>query len=155
MYKTNSEADTFAFGKALGECLRAGDTVLLYGDLGSGKSVLARGCARGQGVTESMASPTFTLMQPYRGDRNTVYHYDLYRLTGADELFYSGLEEHIGTDGIALIEWPQQGDVCPDVRVEIDFVRGEAPEERLIELALIGFDGREEEIAAALSRWSM
>jgi len=154
MYRTTSEADTFAFGRALGACLEVGDTVLLYGDLGSGKSVLARGCARGQGVMESMASPTFTLMQPYRGTKNTVYHYDLYRLSGADELFYSGLEEHIGTDGIALIEWPQQGDVCPEVRAEIDFVRGEGPDERLIELQLIGFGGREQAIYEALSPWS-
>lgn len=153
MYKTKSAEDTFRLGCALGRFLTAGDTVLLYGELGSGKSVLARGCAKALGVDESMASPTFTLMQPYKGTDYTVYHFDLYRLSGADELFYSGLEENIGGDGVALIEWPQQGDVCPDTRIEIDFLRGEESDERLIDVAVIGCGDREKRILDALSPW--
>ena len=151
MYRTRNEEDTFALGRALGGALRAGDTVLLYGELGTGKSVLARGCASALGVNEAMASPTFTLMQPYRGTAGSVYHYDLYRLSGADELYYSGLEEHIGTDGVALIEWPQQADVCPEKPVEIDFERGQTPDERRIEIAVIGMDDRKDVIERAMS----
>lgn len=143
---TRSESETFALGRALGSLLQKGDTVLLYGDLGCGKSVLARGCASALGVTESMASPTFTLMQPYAGNDFPVYHYDLYRLSGADELFYSGLEEHIGSDGVALIEWPQQGDVCPPRRVEIDMERMEEENARRVTVTLCGM----EESAGAL-----
>ena len=153
MYITENSEETFRLGMALGQFLRPGDTVLLYGELGTGKSVLARGCARALGVTESMASPTFTLMQPYNGTHTPVYHFDLYRLSGADELFYSGLEEHIGADGVALIEWPQQGDVCPEVRVEIDIERGGEDDSRCIDIAIIGMDERRDKILAALSDW--
>ena len=69
MFITHGGEDTFAFGRALGAYLKKGDTVLLYGDLGAGKSVLARGIACALGVNEEMASPTFTLMQPYAGKR--------------------------------------------------------------------------------------
>ena len=146
MYITHCSEETARFGALLGKHLGPGDTVLLYGDLGSGKSVLARGCAGALGVDGPMASPTFTLMQPYTGKTCPVYHFDLYRLSDADELYYAGLDEHIGGDGVALIEWPQQADVCPGKRVEIDFERGIDPETRLIEMNLIGMDGREEEI---------
>lgn len=149
-YITRSSAETASFGFLLGKHLLPGDTVLLYGDLGSGKSVLARGCAKALGVEGSMASPTFTLMQPYRGTDFPVYHFDLYRLSDADELYFAGLDEHIGGDGVALIEWPQQADVCPGKRIEIDFERGIDPETRQIEMNLIGMDGREEEIFASV-----
>lgn len=153
MYITRESADTFEFGKALGACLKAGDTVLLYGDLGAGKSVLARGIASALGVHEEMASPTFTLMQPYRGDREKVYHFDLYRLSGEDELYAAGLTDHIGGDGVALIEWPQQADVCPPVRVEIDLMRAEEFDVREIDLNFFGMQDRENAIRRAVWKW--
>ena len=153
MYKTTGSNDTFAFGCALGSALLPGDTVLLYGDLGTGKSVLARGAARALGVTEEMASPTFTLMQPYKGESTNVYHFDLYRLSDADELFASGLEDHIASDGVALVEWPQQADLSPDVRVEIDLMRTESSDEREIDVGIFGFGAREAQIREALKKW--
>lgn len=153
MYVTHSSGETARFGFLLGKHLLPGDTVLLYGDLGSGKSVLARGCAGALGVEGSMASPTFTLMQPYKGSFCPVYHFDLYRLSDADELYYAGLDEHIGGDGVALIEWPQQADVSPGKRIEIDFERGKDPDSRLIELTMIGMDERADEILASLGEF--
>ena len=82
--KTRSEDDTFALGRALGAFLRPGDSLLLSGDLGTGKSVLARGAARALGVEGPMPSPSFTIMFPYEGCV-PVYHFDLYRLSGPDE----------------------------------------------------------------------
>ena len=82
--KTRSQDDTFALGRALGAFLRPGDSLLLSGDLGTGKSVLARGAARSLGVEGPMPSPSFTIMFPYEG-RVPVYHFDLYRLSGPDE----------------------------------------------------------------------
>lgn len=148
---SQSAEDTAAIAAILGKKLVSGDTVLLYGDLGAGKSVFARGCAGGLGVHQTMASPSFTLMQPYRGDREEVYHFDLYRLSSPDELYFSGLEEHIGGEGVALIEWPQMGDVEPDRRVSVVISRGRNEQERVIDLMLHGMEDRAEAIYRALS----
>lgn len=155
MYKTRNSADTLAFAGAIGACLKAGDTVLLYGDLGTGKSVFARGCARSLGVKDEMASPTFTLMQPYKGKDVNVYHFDLYRISDEDEFFASGLQDHIGTDGVSLIEWPQQADVCPERRIEIDIERDEDFDARNIDITIFGMDDSEDEILSAVSRWEI
>lgn len=154
MYFTRNSEETALFAASLGQHLLPGDTVLLYGDLGAGKSVFARGCARALGVKDEMASPTFTLMQPYKGKNGVnVYHFDLYRISDEDEFFASGLQDHIGTDGVSLIEWPQQADVCPESRIEIDIVRAEDFDGREIEINIFGMDGREDEILASLRRW--
>ena len=156
MYFTRNSDETFLFASALGQHLLPGDTVLLYGDLGAGKSVFARGCARALGVRDEMASPTFTLMQPYKGKDNiNVYHFDLYRIQDEDEFFASGLQDHIGTDGVSLIEWPQQADVCPPVRVEIDILRGKEFDEREIEIALFGMDDRTDEVYESIRKWEI
>jgi len=154
MYVTRNSEDTFLFASAIGAHLLPGDTVLLYGDLGAGKSVFARGCARVLGVFDEMASPTFTLMQPYKGKTGAnVYHFDLYRISDEDEFFASGLQDHIGTDGVSLIEWPQQADVCPEKRIEIDIVRAEDFDGREIEINMFGMDDREEIILSSVRRW--
>lgn len=148
MYRTRSEEDTKNFGAALGAHLRPGDSLLISGDLGAGKSVLARGAARALGVAGSMPSPTFTLMQPY----GSVCHFDLYRLEDEDEFYQAGLDEFTGGSWIALIEWPFEGmDVVP--RVEASIGRGEAEDERVIRLTYTGMDGRGESIANALRSW--
>ena len=108
-YLTHSEADTLRFAGRLAELLRPGDAVLLHGDLGAGKSVFARGVARALGVTGAMPSPTFTLLIPYEG-RQKLYHFDLYRLNDPEEFYAAGLDEFIGGDGIAMIEWPEMAE---------------------------------------------
>ena len=133
IYLTNSETDTFGFGCALGACLKTGDCVLLTGDLGAGKSVLARGIAHAHGVTGAMPSPTFVLMIPYEGDVK-IYHFDLYRLSDPDEFYQAGLEEFIGGDGIALIEWTQMADLHPAGAVYVEIRRGAGDDERVIEV---------------------
>ena len=148
-YISKSENETHEIAFTLGRHLVSGDCVLLYGELGAGKSVFARGCARALGVKDVMASPSFTLMQPYSGDIFPVRHFDLYRLSGEDELYYSGLEEQIGAEGVSLIEWPQQADVCPPVRVEVDIEKGEN-DVRIIDIVPVNMENREQEIFAAL-----
>jgi tRNA threonylcarbamoyladenosine biosynthesis protein TsaE len=104
---SESPADTAAIGYKLGRLLESGDIVCLRGELGAGKTVLARGIAAGMGADASrVASPTFTLAREYSG-RRPIYHLDLYRLSGPDDVEDAGLTEYIGGDGVALIEWPQ------------------------------------------------
>ena len=150
MYRTISEEDTKRFGAALGELLRPGDSLLISGDLGAGKSVLARGAARALGVNGPMPSPTFTLMQPY----GNLCHFDLYRLEDEDEFYAAGLDEFTGGSWIALIEWPFEGmDIAP--RVEASLGRGAAEDERLIRLTCVGMGERTGSIADALRAWEV
>ena len=103
-----NERQTQRLGFALGACLRAGDVVLLMGEMGAGKSVLTRAAARGMGITGPVPSPTFTILNIHEGSALRLYHFDLYRLEGEDALYEMGLEEYIpAQDGASLIEWPQ------------------------------------------------
>jgi tRNA threonylcarbamoyladenosine biosynthesis protein TsaE len=105
---TRSEDETRALGQTLARSLAAGDVVLLTGDLGMGKTVFARGIAQGLGVPEDdVRSPSFTLVNRYQG-RLTLYHVDLYRIDRPDDLDELGLDEFLGVDGIAVVEWAER-----------------------------------------------
>ena len=150
-FKTRSEADTMALGAALAPMLEKGDTVLLTGDLGAGKSVLARGIARGMGVTGPMPSPTFTLLLPYEGDGGRrLYHFDLYRLADPEEYYAAGLDEFVGGDGVALVEWPQMAELEAAPALEIFLERTPSDEVRRIEIQNDGVQGFD---ASALADW--
>lgn len=119
MTVTNSAAETRALGERLAGRLKAGDVILLEGELGAGKSELARGIAKGLGVQETVTSPSFTILNVYESGRIPLYHFDWYRLEDAGELYELGMDEYIGGDGIALVEWPGR---CPDAVPE-DYLR--------------------------------
>ncbi len=107
---THSEEDTTAVGRELAVTLSAGDVLLLYGDLGAGKTAFVRGLAEGLGVSrEEVSSPTFTLIQEYRGGRLTLFHVDLYRIEDPREFDELGLDE-IAVDGVLAIEWAEKLD---------------------------------------------
>jgi tRNA threonylcarbamoyladenosine biosynthesis protein TsaE len=118
---TASESQTAAVGRDLAGTLRAGDVVLLYGDLGAGKTAFVKGLAEGLGVArEEVSSPTFTLVQEYRGGRLTLYHVDLYRLDDPREIDDLGLDE-IAANGVLAIEWAEKLDATlkPSRYVEV------------------------------------
>jgi tRNA threonylcarbamoyladenosine biosynthesis protein TsaE len=122
VFDTASEADTSAVGESLGKTLQRGDVVLLYGDLGAGKTAFVRGLARGVGADpEDVSSPTFTLVQEYAGPRVTLFHVDLYRLEPA-EIDDLGLEDLVSGEGVVAIEWaerwPRRPDAATEVRIE-------------------------------------
>ena len=108
---THSVQETRDAGAKLAERLHPGDVVVLEGDLGAGKSELTRGIARGLGVRETVTSPSFTILNVYESGRCPLYHFDWYRLESADELYEMGLDEYLGGDGIAVVEWPGR---CPE-----------------------------------------
>ena len=140
------------FAACLAPMLRAGDTVLLSGDLGAGKSVLSRGIARGMGVKGAMPSPTFTLMIPYQGETGKFYHFDLYRLSDPDEYYAAGLDEFIGGDGVAAVEWPEMADVEVDRALVVTLSRGKGEDERLIDIVNRGVEHYAPE---ALAEWRL
>ena len=124
---THSEAETSAVGRDLAQSLSAGSVVLLSGDLGVGKTAFVRGLAEGFGVDpDQVSSPTFTLIQEYRGGRLPLHHVDLYRLKSieVDDL---GLDELTLEGGVTAIEWPDRlpRDFPGAVRVRIDHGEGD------------------------------
>jgi len=105
---THSEGETAAAGRDLASHLSAGSIVLLFGDLGAGKTAFVRGLAEGLGVlADDVSSPTFTIMQEYRGGRLPLYHVDLYRLNDPREIDELGLGE-LTENGILAIEWAER-----------------------------------------------
>ncbi|MCX7878094.1 MAG: tRNA (adenosine(37)-N6)-threonylcarbamoyltransferase complex ATPase subunit type 1 TsaE [Ignavibacteria bacterium] len=105
---TSSKDETVEFGKEIASNLKSGSVIALYGNLGSGKTTLVKGICEGLGVKENVNSPTFTLINEYKGRELDVYHVDLYRLKSTSELQETGLTDFMGSyNTITLIEWPE------------------------------------------------
>ena len=106
---TDSHEKTLILGDQLGKCLKPGDIVLLFGDLGAGKTTLTQGICQGLGLNkgEYIRSPTFTLINLYQG-RIPINHIDLYRLDSFAEIEALGLEEYLFSDGVSIIEWAEK-----------------------------------------------
>ncbi len=120
---SRSEEDTIAHAQNFAPDLSAGDVICLYGDLGMGKSVFARGLIRALTATpqQEVPSPTFTLVQTYDSAQGEIWHFDLYRLQNPDEVYELGWEEALGS-AISIIEWPTRlGDLLPPDRIDIHF----------------------------------
>jgi tRNA threonylcarbamoyladenosine biosynthesis protein TsaE len=127
---SSSEADTEAVARELAAALGAGDSVLVQGDLGAGKTVFVRGLAAGLGIDGGeVSSPTFTLVHEYRGGRVPLVHLDLYRLERAD-LDDIGLDGDLAAGGVTVIEWPERlrHEVAGAVHVRIRDVGGDRRE---------------------------
>lgn len=108
VYVSENENQTFALGHKLGESLKGGDIVTLWGDLGAGKTVFTKGIAAALGICDTIVSPTFTLMNEYAGSTLTLYHYDAYRLRDARDAQEVGLTEYFAApNGVCVIEWAE------------------------------------------------
>jgi tRNA threonylcarbamoyladenosine biosynthesis protein TsaE len=126
-------ADTAALGAQIATGLQVGDLIALAGDLGAGKTTLARGILTALGLTGPMPSPTFTLVQTYEAPRLIVYHYDLYRLEDPREIAELGLDEAL-EDGAVLVEWPERaGGLLPEDALTVSLTMPDA-QNRLAEL---------------------
>lgn len=133
-FVSRSEDETFRLGCTLGGHLLKGDVVALRGDLGSGKSVLARGMMRGLGVGGAIPSPSFIMVANYKG-RLTVNHIDLYRIESLEEIASLGLEEIILSDGVSIIEWMEKiEDLLPERTIRVSISTFDDPNLRLITL---------------------
>ena len=116
---TRTEWETSDAGEAFARQLRPGDVVLLYGDLGAGKTAFVRGMARGLGASpDEVSSPTFTIIQEYAGAAATLFHVDLYRLSPA-EVEDLGLDDLVAGNGVVAIEWAERWGGRPDDGYEV------------------------------------
>ena len=102
-----SEQDTEALGRALVQRLQPGAVVAFTGDLGAGKTAFVRGMAQGLGISQRVTSPTFTIVNEYEGGRLPLFHFDMYRLGSADELFDIGWEDYLDRGGVCAVEWSE------------------------------------------------
>ena len=145
---TRSAAETRALGAKLAGLLRPGDVVLLQGDLGAGKSELARGVARGLGISGPVPSPSFTILNVYDEGRVPLYHFDWYRVEDAQEIREMGMEEQLGGDGIALIEWSERAAECvPDRALQVIIRTVDEDTRDISFVPRGGFPFREEDVA--------
>jgi tRNA threonylcarbamoyladenosine biosynthesis protein TsaE len=133
-FLTRSEDETIELGKRFSTILVPGDVVALFGDLGSGKTKFVQGVCIGLGVSETVNSPTFIIMNKYKG-RLTVYHFDFYRVKSVDEVIEIGFRDFIFNDAVSLIEWADVVyELLPSKRYDVylRFIDGE--DEREIEI---------------------
>lgn len=107
---SNNPTQTHQYGLQLGSIVRSGDVILLYGNLGAGKTHFTQGIAEGLGIMGAVRSPTFTLVNEYQDGRLPLYHIDLYRLAGDRDIASIGLDEYFDEEGIVVIEWPEKGE---------------------------------------------
>jgi tRNA threonylcarbamoyladenosine biosynthesis protein TsaE len=130
---TSSEAETVALGTSLAAELRAGDVVALYGTLGTGKTHFIKGVCAGLGAGTHVTSPTFTIINEYRGGRIPVYHFDFYRMKDLRELREIGFDEYLSGDGVCLLEWAERVEgLLPARRLDVTLAFGPGESDRTV-----------------------
>ncbi|MCI8423292.1 MAG: tRNA (adenosine(37)-N6)-threonylcarbamoyltransferase complex ATPase subunit type 1 TsaE [Lawsonibacter sp.] len=134
VYITRSEEETEDLGRRLGQTLKAGTVLAFTGDLGAGKTAFTRGLARGLGIAGRVTSPTFTIVNEYEGGRLPLFHFDLYRLEGPEELFDIGWEDYLARGGVCAVEWSEHAAGTLEGALQIDIRRGEAEHQRIISM---------------------
>ena len=132
-FVSDSVEQTEALGARLAGALGPGAVVAFTGDLGAGKTAFTRGLARGLGVPGRVTSPTFTIVDEHEGGRLPLFHFDLYRLGGADELYDIGWEDYLARGGVCAVEWSERmEDALEPGAVRVDIRRGGDDGQRLI-----------------------
>ena len=122
--QTHSPEEAEAVGRKLAVQLQPGDVLAYYGDLGAGKTAFTRGLASSLGVTEPVTSPTYTIVDEYLSGRLPLFHFDMYRLGSADELFDIGWEDYLARGGICAVEWSENVmDALPEDTVWVRIAR--------------------------------
>ena len=123
-YITHSPAETEELGCRLGRTLGPGAVVAYFGGLGMGKTAFTRGLARGLGCRGRVTSPTFTIVNEYEGGRLPLFHFDMYRLNSADDLFDIGWEDYLSRGGVCAVEWSENVmDALPEDTVWVRIAR--------------------------------
>ena len=127
-YITTSPLETEAVGAALGKIVPAGTVLAYEGDLGAGKTAFTRGLARGLGATDMVTSPTYTIVNEYLSGRLPLFHFDMYRLASADDLWDIGWEDYLERGGVCAVEWSENAADAMEgaIRVRIEKIGDES-----------------------------
>ena len=129
-FEVYSVDETTQLGIKLGRLLNAGDIVCLTGDLGTGKTHITKGIAKGLGITDNITSPTFTIVNEYEGTKLKLNHFDVYRVSDPDEIYAIGFDDYIFSDAVSIIEWANYiEEILPEdllhIKIEKDLSKGE------------------------------
>ena len=139
-YTTASPEETERLGQRLGRLAQPGMVIAYTGDLGAGKTAFTRGLARGLGITERITSPTFTIVDEHLEGRLPLFHFDLYRLSSADDLYDIGWEDYPARGGVCAVEWSERAEeLWDETTVRVDIRRGAENSERCI--TITGVEG--------------
>jgi len=132
-FVTRSPEETRILGGRLADVLRGGEVIAFTGDLGAGKTAFVSGMAAALGVEERVTSPTFTIVNEYEGGRLPLFHFDMYRLGCADELFHIGWEDYLARGGVCAVEWSENVmEAIDDDAICVSILRGEDENSRVI-----------------------
>ena len=135
IYKTESADETEKIGFLLGKSISRQQVVAMFGELGAGKTAFTRGFAKGMGIDSDVSSPTFALVNEYRGKEKTLYHFDMYRISGWDDLYSTGYFDYLDEGAVLIIEWSENIEaVLPENCIRVEITKTENPNERNIEI---------------------
>ena len=138
---SSSVQETEALGRALAQHLTPGTVVAFTGDLGAGKTAFVRGMAQGLGIAQRVTSPTFTIVNEYEGGRLPLFHFDMYRLGSADDLFDIGWEDFLRRGGVCAVEWSETVQEALDAdTIYVDIRRGAEDNQRVLAIRGPGFE---------------
>lgn len=140
LFYSNCVADTIELGRKLGKILKKGNVVAYFGPMGMGKTAFTHGLAEGMGIDEKIvSSPTFALVHEYRGETDTLYHFDMFRISTWDDLYSTGYFDYLDAGEILAVEWSENiENALPEDCIKVIFTQGKNDNERNIEI--IGVD---------------
>ena len=127
-----NQEETEALGRKMASALVPGDVVAFFGDLGAGKTAMIQGIAAGLEISEPVTSPTFTIVNEYHSGRMPLFHFDLYRLSGEDDLYDIGWDDYLRRGGVCAVEWSERAPSLFSKCLRVRIVRGDADQERII-----------------------
>ena len=133
-YRTKNVQETYALAEKFAKTLKKGDVIAFFGSLGMGKTAFIRGLARGLNIAENVSSPTYALVHEYAG-KIPLYHFDMYRVSGWDDLYSTGFFDYLEADGIVAVEWSENiENALPDYAYYVEITKGEADDDRVIKI---------------------
>lgn len=132
---SHSPKETVALAKKLGAVLRGGEVIAYFGGLGMGKTTFTLGLALGMGINAEVSSPTFSLVHDYGGNP-PLYHFDMYRINGFDDLYSTGFFDYLDSGAVLAVEWSENiENILPENTLKIEFLRGENDGERILRMS--------------------
>ncbi len=134
--KANNFEETIEYAKKLGASLKGGEVIAYFGGLGMGKTTFTSGLCEGYGISAEVSSPTFALVNEYGNNNKKIYHFDMYRISGFDDLCSTGFFDYLDTNAVLAIEWSENiENALPENYIRLEIERGDSDESRIFKLS--------------------